>query len=175
LNISKINTYKSKDVRNSFIKDSTEVVSLKSSMTNEDIMKKYVTDFLTKGYSKHYIINNINFRFGENKASGAKFEAIIFATMNSKVPPGDPEAVPYIQEAKEKAQRESKPETKKVLQNVYETMVKEYGKPFDTNYNFKLTADLVNGKIDEKTIKLFIEQDDGKRYAPAGEILPKAN
>ncbi len=146
-------------------------------LTNEDIMKMYITDFLTKGYSKHYVINSIKCEFRETKVKDAKLEAIIFTTMNYYLISykQDPDTVPYIRQAKEKAQKETNPKTKQILQKEYETMAKEHTMPFDSNYVFKLTGNLVNGKIDVKTVRLFLEGDgpNGLVYTPAEKILPR--
>lgn len=82
----------------------------------------------------------------------------------------------YIIEAKKNAQEETDPQRKKILQNEYETIANEYGKPSESNFQFKLTANLVDGHIDKKSIKLFFAQDLGQsvRYIPAEEILPKS-
>ncbi len=142
------------------------------------MIKKYITNFLTAGYSKYYTINSIKCDIREYKVKDTKVEAIINTTMNSNVPIKtgmNVDTVPYIKEAKEKAQKETDPVRKKILQNEYEGMAKEYGKPDDTNFGFKLTADLIDNKIDEKSIKLFFEEDDGPngvKYAPAEEALP---
>jgi beta-lactamase regulating signal transducer with metallopeptidase domain len=161
------------------IKDSTkEPISSNSkavnSLSNEDIMKKYITDFLTKGYSKYYIINSFNFNIYKNETVGSNLEALVLTTMNSNVPPKDPETVPYIMDAKAKAQKEKNPKIKKMLQEQYEQMAKEYGKPEDSNNVFKLTANLIDGKIDEKSIVLMREIDapKGVDYVPAEDILP---
>ncbi|MBA1335103.1 MAG: hypothetical protein HPY66_0725 [Firmicutes bacterium] len=143
---------------------------------NEDVMEKYISDFLKNGYSRYYIINSIASEFRSIKTDEGKLEAIVFTTMNSNVPPKDPDTVPYIIEAKEKAQKETDPEKKKILQNEYETLKNKYGKPNDSNFVFMLTANLIDGKIDEKSIKLFLEQDTENNkvmYIPAEEILPK--
>lgn len=158
--------------------DNKEVVSPLESAINEDIMQKYITDFLTRGYSKHYIINYINCEFREKKIKGAKIEAIIFTTMNYNYMnfKQNPDTVPYIREAKEKAQKETNPKIKAIRQYEYETMAKEHGEPFNSYYGFKLTGNIVNGQIDEKSIRLFIEQDgpDGHSviYTPAEKMLP---
>jgi len=141
---------------------------------NEDVIKNYIADFLTKGYSKYYIINSMKFEFRQNKVQGSTIEAIVFTSMNFNVPPKDPETVPFIKEAKEKAQNETNPERKKIRQKEYQTYVSEYGKPQDINFVFKFTANLVNGKIKEESIQLFAEQDaeNGVTYTPADDILP---
>lgn len=142
--------------------------------SNDNTIKKYITEFLTKGYSKYYIINSIDIRIDEIKVNNSDLEAYILTTMNSNVLPKDPETVPYIQEAKLKAQRETNPERKKVLHHEYETLAKEYGKPNDANFFFKLTAKQINNRIAENTIALFHEQEssEGLIYVPADEILP---
>jgi len=155
-----------------------EVVNPLESEINEDIMRKYITDFLTRGYSKHYIINYINCEFREKKVKGAEIEAIIFATMNSNYLnfKQNPDTVPYIREAKEKAQKETNPKTKLILQNEYETMAKEFAESRNFYDQFKLTGSLVNGQIDIKSINLFVEEDgpDGHSviYSPAEKIFP---
>lgn len=163
------------------IKSSTteEITSSTNLLINGDIMKKYITDFLTTGYSKYYTINSIKYEIRKYKVKDTKAEAIIFTTMNSNIPAKadmNPDTVPYIKEAKEKAQKETDPARKKILQNEYETMANEYGKPSDSNYTFKLTADLIDNKIDEKSIKLFLEEDGPNNsviYTPAEEVLPQ--
>lgn len=152
---------------NSPAKNSTEMA------TNDEIIKEYVTKFLFDGYSKYYIVNGVEIEFLEKKILNSQIEAIILATMNSNVPPKDPETVPYIMEAKKKAQEETDPQRKKILQHEYETMAKEYGKPSDTNFQFKLTANLIDGQIDRNTIQLFYAVDYGKSvsYQPAEEKL----
>ncbi|MGD0153909.1 MAG: hypothetical protein ABSC17_09185 [Thermacetogeniaceae bacterium] len=159
--------------------NTTEEITRSSNiLANEDIMKKYITDFLTTGYSKYYTINSIKYDIREYKVQDTKVEAIINTTMNSNVPTKtgmNIDTVPYIKEAKEKAQKETDPARKEVLQNEYETMANEYGKPFDSDFGFKLTADLIDNKIDEKSIKLFSEEEGPNNsliYIPAEEILP---
>lgn len=150
------------------------------SQSNKDIMNKYITEFLIKAYSKYYIVNSVKCEFIKGNIKDGKIETIILTTISSNVPPKDPETVPYIIEAKEKAQRETDPKIKSVLQNVYETMAKEYGKPNDTNYMYKFTANLINGEIDKNSIRLYNEVDDyngegnllGVKYVPAEEYLP---
>lgn len=143
---------------------------------NDELMKEYVTNFLIDGYSKYYRINGFKFEFWEKTIKSSEIEAIILATMNSNVPQRDPETVPYIIEAKKNAQEETDPQRKKILQNEYETLANEFGKPSESNFQFKLTANLVDGGvIDKKSIKLFVAQDMGKsiKYIPAEGILPK--
>lgn len=146
-----------------------------TSVANEAVIKNCIADFLTKVYSKYYIINSIKSGFRQNKVQGSTIEAVVFTTMNFNVPPRDPETVPFIKDAKEKAQNETNPERKKIRQKEYQTYVSEYGKPQDINFVFKFTANLVNGKIKEESIQLFAEQDaeNGVTYTPADEILPK--
>lgn len=72
--------------------------------------------------------------------------------------------------------KETNSERKKVLQNEYETLKNEYGKPSDSNYTFKFIANLIENRVDEKSIQLYLEQDAENNkviYIPAEEILPK--
>jgi len=82
--------------------------------------------------------------------------------------------VAYIKVIKEKFQKETNPERKKVLLNEYDTLVKEFDKPFDSNFVFKLSAKLENTKIDRQSIMLFLEQDTekGVTYIPVDSMLP---
>ena len=144
--------------------------------TNEQIMKDYISVFFRDGYAGYYNINNIQFEFVESKANDADMEAIILTIMNaSDASKTDPESVPYIKDAKERAQKETNSERKTVLQKEYETLLQEYGKPFDSSFFLKLTAKLQDGKIHKESIKLFLEQESGNGvlYIPAEEILPK--
>lgn len=145
-------------------------------VANENVMKAYITDFLTKGYSKHYKINHINCEFREKKTADSEIEAIIFTTLNYNFLSyqADPDTIPYIKQAKEKAQTETDPKIKQILQKEYETMATEHGQPFNSNYLYKLTGHLVNGKLDAKSISLFLEEEgtNGPVYTPAEKVLP---
>lgn len=163
--------------QNNTVPGSTDkVIRSADSASNKNVMKKYITDFLTKGYSNHYIINSVNCEFREIKVTDSELVAIIFTTMNYNFLSykADPDTIPYIKQAKEKAQKETNPKTKEILQKEYETMAKEHANPFDSNYLFKLTGNLVNGKIDVKSISLFLEGDgpNGPIYTPAEKMLP---
>ncbi len=158
-------------------KQITKSAPIISSDANEEIMRKYISDFLQKGYSKYYIINSINCDFRSKIINAGKLEAIVYTTMNSNVPPKDPDTVPYLIGLKEKAQKETNPERKKILQQEYETLRSEYGKPNDGNFIFKLTANMADNKIDEKSIKLYFDATAAANsepiYVPAEDILPK--
>jgi hypothetical protein len=104
--------------------------------SNQEIMEKYIRDFLISGYSKYYTINIITFEGWNEKTDNGKLEAIVLTTMNSSAS----------------------------------------GKSNDSNFMFKLTADFINNKIDEKSISLYLEQDSENNkviYIPAEDILPK--
>jgi hypothetical protein len=143
-------------------------------VTNETIMKNYISNFLATGYSKYYIINSIESDILSQGIENDKFEAIIHTNMNCNNPLKNPDSIPYIQEVKEKAYKESDPEKKHILQQEYMILYSEYLKCFDSNYAFKLTAEMKDNKINEETIQLFIEidADNGVKYEPAEEILP---
>jgi|GEM_PF-2568307 len=159
--------------------DKTQPTQLEDdSSVNQGIITSYISNFLTQGYAKYSAIQRINHRFVSQEIKRGQLEAVVMTTMRSrpKNPASDPDTVPYIKEAKEKAQKESDPERKKMLQEQYETMKKEYGRAEDSNYTFKFTADVVQDKIDENSIKLYIVQDAAPNhtvYMPAEDILPR--
>ncbi|HYE11973.1 MAG TPA: hypothetical protein VEF53_17530 [Patescibacteria group bacterium] len=148
---------------------------LTEQVTNETIIENYISSFLTKGYSKYYIINCVECEILSQEVENGKLEAVIHTNMDTNNPLKNPDTVPYIQEAKEKAYKENDPEMKHILQQQYMTLYSEYLKPTESNFAFKLTAELKDGKINEDTIQLFIETDvaNGVKYIPAEEILPK--
>lgn len=51
---------------------------------------------------------------------------------------------------------------------------KEQGKSYDSNFTFKVAANIVNNQIDKNSIELLLEQDaaEGVIYVPAESILP---
>ena len=150
---------------------------LQNSDINKEIMRKHISDFLNNGYSKYYIINSINCNFQSEIINEGNMEAIVFTTMNSNIPYQDPDTAPYMIQLKEKAQNETNPERKKILEYEYQIQKDEYGKPHDSNYIFKLTAKLTGYIIDEKSIKLYFDAtaaaNSKPTYFPAEDILPK--
>jgi len=138
----------------------------------------YISTFLRQGYSKYYDINLIEFRFNSLAINNGKLEAEVMTTMKyrPKDLASDPDTVPYIKEAKEKAQKENDPAVKKMLQGQYETLKSEYGKVEGSNFTFKFTANVVDNDIDDNSIKLYSVQDaapNHTEYIPAEDILPK--
>lgn len=144
-------------------------------ISKEVIIKEYISDFLTKGYRDHYVINSIESDIIKQSEENNKIEAIVCTNMNNCNPIINPDTVPYIMAAKEKAFKETNPDKKHTLQQEYLTLYGEYLKPFENNFTFKLIAQLKNESIDEASIQLFIEtdQNQGVKYEPAEDILPK--
>jgi hypothetical protein len=151
-----------------------KIVPPTEQITNEIIIENHISDFLTKGYSKYYLINNIESKITKLTAENDKLEAIIYTKMNTNNPLKNPDTLPHIQAAKEKAYKESNPDKKHILMQEYITLYSEYLRSSDSNFIFKLAAELNSDKINEDTILLFIEvdADNGVRYEPAERILP---
>jgi hypothetical protein len=148
----------------------TKVLDLK-----EVVMKEYISEFLTKGYSYYYGINSIESNVIMQHYENNKIEAMVYTNMNNCNPVKDPDTVPYIMAAKEKAFKERDSDKKHKLQKEYLRLYSEYLKPFESNFTFKLTAELENNEINEASIQLFIETAaaQGVKYEPAESILPK--
>lgn len=151
------------------------VASTSEPATNEQIAKQHIMSFLTNGYSKYYRILGFESEVWKETAADGKYELLVLITMKNANSYKDPNTVPYIKEMREKALRETDPQKKLKLQKEYDDIVQQYNKPVDTNFVFKVTADMISDKIDEKTIQLLIEQDGpgGVIYVPAEEILPR--
>jgi hypothetical protein len=150
-------------------------VSVSEPATNGHIVNSHITSFLTNGYSKYYRIISFEHKIWKETESEGQYEAMVLTTMKTSNNYKDPNTVPYIIEAREKALKETDTEKKLKLQKEYATLVKQYNDPQDTNFFFKATAGMKEGKIDEDSIQLFVEQEGptGVMYIPAEEILPK--
>ncbi|OGO79243.1 MAG: hypothetical protein A2Y23_01305 [Clostridiales bacterium GWB2_37_7] len=152
------------------------VAAPEESISNEVIMRNYISDFLTKGYSEHYVVNSIESQFIKQKEASDELEAIIYTEMVICNPSKDPDTVAYIKDIKDKAYQETNIDKKHRLHQEYLTLYSEYLMPTSNNFPFMLTAKLRNGKIEVESIQLFIEIDaeNGVRYEPAEGILPKS-
>lgn len=142
---------------------------------SQQFIERYITDFLTQGYSKYYVIEKIEFDFWEIGIQDEKLEALVLTSMyHSPLSKKDPDSIPYIKSAKDKMLKETDSDKKKILQNEYEALVDDFIKPTMGNYVFKFTSDIKNGKIDEKSINFLLEQDaeNGVEYIPAERVLP---
>lgn len=161
------------------VKDKIQPTQLKDDSTaNQEIVAAYISNFLKQGYAKYYVIQEINHRFVSQQVKDGQLEAVVMTTMKSRPKnlASNPDTVPYIKEAKTKAQQESDPDRKKMLEEQYATLKREYGRVDESNFSFKLTAHLDGEMIDEESIKLYYVQDaapNHTEYRPAEEILPK--
>jgi hypothetical protein len=144
-------------------------------ITKEEVIKEYISEFLTTGYSEYYGINSIESEIIKQTIENNHVEAVICTNMNLCNPVKNPDTVPYILAAKEKAFKENNLDKKHQLQIEYMTLYSEYLKPFESNFTFKLTAELQEDEIDKASIQLFIETDanQGVKYEPAEDLLPK--
>lgn len=168
-----MNQNKQKHIDTNNIKEVKKTINVKS---NEEIIQEHITSFFKGGYSSQYNISNVKYQITKSIITDEKIEATIFVTMEYSVPHKDPDTVPYIAELKQDAQKETNPERKKMLQEQYETLANEYGKVQESHFIFKLTANLIDDKIDKKSIKLFVEQEGekGAIYLDAEKILPNS-
>lgn len=144
-------------------------------ISDEAVMKRYIADFLTKGFSKYYTIDSIESQLIKQETKDNKLEAIFFTKMMNRNTAKHPDTVPYIKEAKEKAAREKDPERKLALQRQYLILYTEYLKPSESNFEFKITAELKDGKVDPSTLNIFTAIDGNQivTYEPAEKLLPK--
>ncbi|NLW92697.1 MAG: hypothetical protein GXY34_14010 [Syntrophomonadaceae bacterium] len=157
--------------------DKVQPSQLKDKSTaHQESVAAYISDFLRKGYGKYYAIQEIDHHFVSQQVKDGDFEAVVTTTMQSRPKnlASDPDTVPYIKEAREKAERETDPAVKKVDQKIYETMKQEYGRVGESNYTFKFTAHLDGETIDENSIKLYLVQDaepNHSEYLPAEDLF----